>query len=107
MLAALAKRRVALPAVGVDRVLSPDGSCDSSAFYREGGSALGFCPPRGFVPPAPGGEVSGLMAILGSTLGGGTAERGCGTVLGRRSIPGSMFEGGTEGTPPDGFSGVV
>ena len=46
--------------------------------------------------------------MLGSTFGGGTAERGSGIADGRRSIPGSIFDGGIAGVPDcDGSSGAV
>jgi hypothetical protein len=92
--------------------------CGPDARYRRRGSAFGSIPPPGFMPLV-GGAVSGSMDIFGSTLGGGTAERGSGTVDGRRSIPGSMCDGGIDGvlgSPgcsgvgcgpwPDPFSGV-
>jgi len=55
-----------------------------------------------------GGAVSGFTDIFGSTFGGGTAERGSGIADGRRSIPGSIFDGGMAGVPDwEGFSGAV
>jgi hypothetical protein len=51
----------------------------------------------GFSFSLAGGAFSGSIVILGSTLGGVTDERGSGIVWGRRSIPGSMREGGGGG----------
>lgn len=68
----------------------------------------GFSPLRGLIASLAGGAVSGFTDMLGSTFGGGTAERGSGTLDGRRSIPGSIFDGGIAGAPDcDGFSGAV
>lgn len=61
---------------------------------RVDGLLGGSFEPPGFVFSVAGGAVSGSIAILGSTLGGLIAERGSGIVLGRRSIPGSIREGG-------------
>lgn len=60
----------------------------------EGFRGVSFEPP-GFSFSMAGGAVSGSIAILGSTMGGVTAERGSGIVWGRRSIPGSILEGGS------------
>src|SRR5215813_5961183 len=48
----------------------------------------------GFLCSTDGGADSGSIVILGSVFGGTTAERGSGRVWGRRSIPGSIREGG-------------
>ena len=64
------------------------------ATQRVEGLRGGLVEPPGFVFSVAGGAVSGSIAILGSTLGGVIAERGSGIVWGRRSIPGSIREGG-------------
>ncbi len=65
-----------------------------AATQRVDGLLGGSFEPPGFVFFVAGAAVSGSIAILGSTLGGVTAERGSGIVWGRRSIPGSIREGG-------------
>ncbi len=72
------------------------------------GRSLGSSPLCGLRASFAGGAVSGFTDILGSTFGGGTAERESGIADGRRSIPGSIFDGGMAGAPDcDGFSGAV
>ena len=47
---------------------------------RGNGLLGGVSEPPGFVFSVAGGVISGSIAILGSTFGGTTAERGSGTI---------------------------
>src|SRR5206468_12563878 len=68
-----------------------------NAAQRGEGLVGGTLEPSGFVFSMAGGAASGSIAILGSIFGGTTVERESGIVSGRRSMPGSIREGGVLG----------
>ena len=77
--------------------LEAESTTNKNAAQRGEGLLGGTLEPSGFAFSVTGGAVSGSIAILGSTFGGTTAERGSGIVCGRLSMPGSIREGGVLG----------
>ena len=66
--------------------------------YRRSGFPGGLL-PGGLTPLAAGGATSGFVEMPGSRLGGFTAARGSPCFSGTCWIPGSIWEGGTDGVP--------
>ena len=66
--------------------------------YRRSGFPGGVL-PGGLTPLTAGGATSGFVEMPGSRLGGFTAARGSACFSGICWIPGSIWEGGTEGVP--------